>query len=242
MEELTILHEDNHIIVVLKPQNVPSCEDASKDPDMLSIIKEYIREKYDKKGNVYLGLVHRLDRPTGGVMVFAKSSKAAARLSEQMKAGDFEKRYYAVLVGEPREKKATLTHYMKKNAINNMVYVCPPTEVGAKFAELEYNILAEKSGLSLADIRLHTGRSHQIRVQMNAIGCPVYGDMRYGGEKAKKGYLALWAYYLSFTHPVSKERMVFRVQPPEDNMPWKLFDTESAVTLIKPQQYDFGKK
>ncbi len=242
MEELTILHEDNHIIVVLKPQNVPSCEDASKDSDMLSIIKEYIREKYDKKGNVYLGLVHRLDRPTGGVMVFAKSSKAAARLSEQMKEGDFEKRYYAVLVGEPREKKATLTHYMKKNAINNMVYVCPPTEVGAKFAELEYNILAEKSGLSLADIRLHTGRSHQIRVQMNAIGCPVYGDMRYGGEKAKKGYLALWAYYLSFTHPVSKERMVFRVQPPEDNMPWKLFDTESAVTLIKPQQYDFGKK
>lgn len=242
MEELTILHEDNHIIVVLKPQNVPSCEDASKDPDMLSIIKEYIREKYDKKGNVYLGLVHRLDRPTGGVMVFAKSSKAAARLSEQMKAGDFEKRYYAVLVGEPKEKKATLTHYMKKNAINNMVYVCPPTEVGAKFAELEYNIIAEKSGLSLADIRLHTGRSHQIRVQMNAIGCPVYGDMRYGGEKAKKGYLALWAYYLSFTHPVSKERMVFRVQPPEDNMPWKLFDTESAVTLIKPQQYDFGKK
>ncbi len=242
MEELTILHEDNHIIVALKPQNVPSCEDASKDPDMLSILKEYIREKYDKKGNVYLGLVHRLDRPTGGVMVFAKSSKAAARLSEQMKAGDFEKRYYAVLVGEPREKKATLTHYMKKNAVNNMVYVCAPTESGAKFAELEYNILTEKSGLSLADIRLHTGRSHQIRVQMNAIGCPVYGDMRYGGEKAKKGYLALWAYYLSFTHPVSKERMVFRVQPPEDVMPWKLFDTESAVTVIKPGLYDFGKK
>lgn len=242
MEELTILHEDNHIIVALKPQNVPSCEDASKDPDMLSILKEYIKEKYDKKGNVYLGLVHRLDRPTGGVMVFAKSSKAAARLSEQMKAGDFEKRYYAVLVGEPREKKATLTHYMKKNAVNNMVYVCAPTESGAKFAELEYNILTEKSGLSLADVRLHTGRSHQIRVQMNAIGCPVYGDMRYGGEKAKKGYLALWAYYLSFTHPVSKERMVFRVQPPEDVMPWKLFDTESAVTVIKPQQYDFGKK
>lgn len=242
MEELTILHEDNHIIVALKPQNVPSCEDASKDPDMLSILKEYIREKYDKKGNVYLGLVHRLDRPTGGVMVFAKSSKAAARLSEQMKAGDFEKRYYAVLVGEPREKKATLTHYMKKNAVNNMVYVCAPTESGAKFAELEYNILTEKNGLSLADVRLHTGRSHQIRVQMNAIGCPVYGDMRYGGEKAKKGYLALWAYYLSFTHPVSKERMVFRVQPPEDVMPWKLFDTESAVTVIKPGLYDFGKK
>jgi 23S rRNA pseudouridine1911/1915/1917 synthase len=234
MEDLVILYEDNHIIVVLKPQNIPSCEDESKDENMLSIIKEYIRVTYNKQGNVYLGLVHRLDRPTGGVMVFAKSSKAASRLSEQMRDGDFEKRYYAVLVGTPKEEKATLTHYMKKNAVNNMVYVCPPSVAGAKFAELEYEILDKKAGLSLADIKLHTGRSHQIRVQMNAIGTPVYGDMRYGGEKAKKGYLSLWAYYLSFTHPVSKERMVFRVQPPKDNTPWNLFDTERSVTIIKP--------
>ena len=234
MEDLNILHEDNHIIVVLKPQNIPSCEDDSKDADMLTLIKEYIREKYHKTGNVYLGLVHRLDRPTGGVMVFAKSSKAAARLSEQMREGDFEKRYMAVLAGVPKEEQATLRHYMKKNSVNNMVYVCAPTEMGAKYAELEYRTLEEKCGLALADIRLHTGRSHQIRVQMNAIGCPVYGDMRYGGEKAKKGYLALWAYYLSFTHPVSKERMVFRVQPPKDLSPWNIFDTEPSVTIIKP--------
>lgn len=234
MEDLVILHEDNHIIVVLKPQNIPSCEDESKDLDMLSMIKEYIKVTYNKQGNVYLGLVHRLDRPTGGVMVFAKSSKAAARLSEQMRGGDFEKRYFATLVGVPKEEKATLTHYMKKNAVNNMVYVCPPTVSGAKFAELEYEIVAEKDGLSLADIRLHTGRSHQIRVQMSSIGTPVYGDMRYGGEKAKKGYLALWAYYLSFTHPVSKEKMVFRVQPPKEITPWNLFDTERTVTIIKP--------
>lgn len=234
MEDLIILYEDNHIIVVLKPQNVPSCEDESKDENMLSIIKEYIRVTYNKQGNVYLGLVHRLDRPTGGVMVFAKSSKAASRLSEQMRDGDFEKRYYAVLVGTPREEKATLTHYMKKNPVNNMVYICPPSVAGAKFAELEYEILDTKMGLSLADIKLHTGRSHQIRVQMNAIGTPVYGDMRYGGEKAKKGYLSLWAYYLSFTHPVSKERMVFRVQPPKDVNPWTNFETERSVTIIKP--------
>ena len=234
MEDLVILYEDNHIIVVLKPQNIPSCEDESKDENMLSIIKEYIRVTYNKQGNVYLGLVHRLDRPTGGVMVFAKSSKAASRLSEQMRDGDFEKRYYAVLVGTPKEEKATLTHYMKKNAVNNMVYVCPPSVAGAKFAELEYEILDKKAGLSLADIKLHTGRSHQIRVQMNAIGTPVYGDMRYGGEKAKKGYLSLWAYYLSFTHPVSKERMVFRVQPPKEVNPWTNFDTERSVTIIKP--------
>ncbi len=234
MEDLTILHEDNHIIVVLKPQNIPSCEDESKDRDMLTIIKDYIRETYNKQGNVYLGLVHRLDRPTGGVMVFAKSSKAASRLSEQLRDGDFEKRYYTVLVGEPKEEKATLTHYMKKNAVNNMVYVCPPTVNGAKMARLDYTVLESKDGLSLTDVRLHTGRSHQIRVQMSAIGCPVYGDMRYGGEKAKKGYLALWAYYLSFTHPVSKERMVFRVQPPKDITPWNAFDTERSVKIIKP--------
>ncbi|MBE7087351.1 MAG: RluA family pseudouridine synthase [Clostridiales bacterium] len=235
MEDLVILHEDNHIIVVLKPQNVPTCEDSSKDMDLLTMVKEYIRTTYNKTGNVYVGLVHRLDRPTGGVMVFAKSSKAAARLSEQMKNGDFEKKYYAVVVGKPREEKATLTHYVKKNAVNNMVYVCAMTEAGAKMAELDYTLLDTKDDLSLVDVRLHTGRSHQIRVQMNAIGNPVYGDMRYGGEKAKKGYLALWSYYLSFTHPVSKERMVFRVQPPKDNNPWSKFDTEKSVTIIKPE-------
>ena len=234
MEELTILYEDNHIIVVLKPQNIPSCEDESKDRDLLTMIKDYVKEKYNKTGNAYVGLVHRLDRPTGGVMVFAKSSKAAARLSEQMKDGDFEKRYYAVLCGIPKEDQAILTHYLKKNAITNTVYVCPPLTEGAKFAELDYRILEKKGDFCLADVRLHTGRSHQIRVQMNAIGCPVYGDMRYGGEKAKKGYLALWAYYLAFTHPVSGKRLVFRVEPPKDVVPWTAFNTEQSVTILKP--------
>lgn len=234
MDDLTILYEDNHIIVVLKPQNVPTCEDESKDRDLLNMIKDYIKETYSKIGNVYLGLVHRLDRPTGGVMVFAKSSKAAARLSEQMKDGDFEKRYYAILVGEPKEDSAILTHYLKKNAITNTVYVCPPLTEGAKLAELDYKILEKKGGYSLADVRLHTGRSHQIRVQMKAIGCPLYGDMRYGGESAKKGKLALWAYYLAFTHPVSKERLVFRVQPPKEENPWAAFNTDPSVTIIKP--------
>lgn len=234
MEDLIILYEDNHVIVVLKPQNIPTCEDESKDLDLLTMVKDYIKVTYNKPGNVYVGLVHRLDRPTGGVMVFAKSSKAAARLSEQMQNGDFEKKYYAVLVGVPEEEKATLVHYMKKNAVNNMVYVTQPTVNGAKRAELDYKVLQTAGEYSLVDVRLHTGRSHQIRVQMNAIGCPVYGDMRYGGEKAKKGYLALWAYYLSFSHPVSKERLVFRVQPPKANTPWSAFDTEKSVTIIKP--------
>ena len=236
MEDLTILHEDNHIIVVLKPQNIPTCEDESKDKDLLTMVKEYIKETYHKTGNVYVGLVHRLDRPTGGVMVFAKSSKAASRLSEQMKTGDFEKKYYTVLMGRPREDKAILTNYLKKNVINNMVYVSSQAVEGARLAELDYNILDYNSDydLSLAEVRLHTGRSHQIRVQMSAIGNPVYGDMRYGGERARKGYLALWAYYLSFSHPVTHERLVFRVEPPKDVKPWDLFDTEKAVTIIKP--------
>lgn len=233
--DLVILYEDNHILVVLKPQNVPCCEDSSKDPDLLSAIREYIRVIYSKPGNVYVGLVHRLDRPTGGVMVYAKSSKAAARLSDQLKSGDFEKKYFAVLVGCPREKKAVLTDYLKKNAVNNMVYVCGQTVEGAKLAELDYKIIEENGELSLADIRLHTGRSHQIRVQMSHLGTPVYGDMRYGGEKAKKGYLALWAYTLSFSHPVTKERMVFKVQPPKENAPWSSFDIEKPFMYINPK-------
>ena len=231
VEDLVILHEDNHIIVVLKPQNVPSCEDESKDKDMLTVIKEYIKIKNNKPGNVYVGLVHRLDRPTGGVMVYAKSSKAAARLSEQMKTGDFEKKYYTVLVGSPRESKATLTNYMKKNPINKMVYVCPQTVEGAKFAELEYRVMQEIGGYSLTEVKLHTGRTHQIRVQMAHMGTPVFGDMRYGGENAKKGKLALWATSLSFTHPVSKERLCFKVEPPKDSIPWKAFDTSKAVDI-----------
>lgn len=234
MEELNILHEDNHVIVVLKPQNVPSCQDESKDQDMLTAVKEYIRIKYNKQGNVYVGIVHRLDRPTGGVMVFAKSSKAASRLSEQMRDGDFEKKYMAITVGVPKEEQAVLRHYLKKNAVNNMVYVSSPTVEGAKSAELDYRVLEQNGELSLVNVRLRTGRSHQIRVQFNAIGCPLYGDMRYGGEKAKKGYLALWAYYLSFTHPVTKERLVFRVEPPKDVAPWNMFNTDSSVNIIKP--------
>ena len=230
MDELKILHEDNHIIVVLKPQGVPSCGDESGDGNMLDAVKEYIRTAYGKPGNVYVGLVHRLDRPTGGVMVFAKTSKAAARLSEQMRSGDFEKKYLAVLSAVPKEPQGKLVNYLKKNAVNNMVYLCPPTTEGAKMASLEYRVAEEKGGCALAEIKLHTGRSHQIRVQMAGIGCPVFGDMRYGGERAKKGNLALWAYSLTFTHPVTKERLRFMAEPPEET-PWKYFSLAPLFTL-----------
>ncbi len=232
MENPLIIYEDNHIIVVVKEQNMPSCADDSKDDDLLTRIKEYIKVRDNKPGNVYIGLVHRLDRPTGGVMVYAKTSKAAARLSEQMKNGDFEKTYFAVLVGTCQVKSQTLKNYLKKNAITNTVYVCGQTVEGAKYAELEYNIVEEVNGLSLAQIKLHTGRSHQIRVQMSYLGNPVFGDMRYGGVNAVKGNLALFASTLAFTHPVTKERLVFKVEPPKDLTPWKLFDTSIAVKTL----------
>lgn len=231
MDELTILHEDNHIIVVLKPQGVPTCGDESGDDSLLEQVRRYIKETYNKPGNVYVGLVHRLDRPTGGVMVFAKTSKAASRLAEQMRSGDFEKRYLAVLAGVPKEPQAKLVNYLKKNAVNNMVYLCPPTTDGAKMASLEYAVKEEKGGCALVEVKLHTGRTHQIRVQMAGIGAPVYGDMRYGGESAKKGNLALWAYSLTFTHPVTKERLRFMAGPPEDGSPWKHFDLSKIYDL-----------
>ena len=230
--DLKILYEDNHILVVLKPQMVACCPDESGDGNLFDQIKDYIKTAYHKPGNVYLGLVHRLDRPTGGVMVYAKTSKAAARLSEGLQSGDFEKKYLTVLCGAPETERGTLNNYLKKNTVNNMVYICTQTEDGAKFASLDYRVLDKKGGYALTEVRLHTGRTHQIRVQMAGISHPVYGDMRYGGAAAKKGKLALFAYSLSFTHPVTKERLKFIACPPEEETPWKAFDL-SLITQIK---------
>lgn len=228
MEDLKILYEDNHIIVVLKPQNIPTQEDESKDMDMLNMVKNYIKEKYQKPGNVYVGLVHRLDRPTGGVMVFAKTSKAASRLGEQIKNGDMSKKYLAVVDGVPKLKSGKLVNYLLKNEKTNTVNAVPQSTQGAKYAELAYNTLDSENGMSLVDIDLYTGRSHQIRVQFKYIGCPVFGDAKYG-KKSVGNKLALWSYYLKFTHPVTKNSMVFKVYPPVEELPWKNFKIENLV-------------
>lgn len=225
MEELNVAYEDNHVIVVVKPQNIPTQEDESKDKDLLTMVKEYIKEKENKPGNVYVGLVHRLDRPTGGVMVFAKTSKAASRLAEQMKNGEFQKKYLTVVNGKPREKRGKLVNFLQKNARTNTVQVVPELTTNAKRAELDYEVLDVKEKVSLVKIDLHTGRSHQIRVQMKHIGCPVYGDVKYGGDILAKGHnLALWSYELKFIHPTTKENMTFKVYPPETQVPWKVFN------------------
>lgn len=225
MEELNVVYEDNHIIVVIKPQNIPTQEDDSKDKDLLTMVKEYIKIKENKPGNVYVGLVHRLDRPTGGLMVFAKTSKAASRLTQEMHTGDFKKRYLTVVVGKPRDKRAKLVNYLMKNARTNTVQVVPELTTNAKRAELEYQVLDEKEKVSLVEVQLLTGRSHQIRVQMKHVGCPVYGDVKYGGDSLAKGHnLALWAYELKFIHPTTKENMTFKCYPPEDIVPWNVFN------------------
>ena len=227
MDELNVVYEDNHIIVVLKPQNIPTQEDESHDKDLLTMVKEYIKVKENKPGNVFVGLVHRLDRPTGGIMVFAKTSKAASRLTQEMHTGDFKKRYLTVVVGKPREKRAKLVNYLLKNARTNTVQVVPELTTNAKRAELDYIVLDEKEKVSLLDVNLTTGRSHQIRVQLKNIGCPVYGDVKYGGDKLAKGHnLALWAYELKFVHPTTKENMTFKCYPPEDITPWNVFNLD----------------
>ena len=227
MDELNVVYEDNHIIVVLKPQNIPTQEDESHDKDLLTMVKEYIKVKENKPGNVFVGLVHRLDRPTGGIMVFAKTSKAASRLTQEMHTGDFKKRYLTIVVGKPREKRAKLVNYLLKNARTNTVQVVPELTTNAKRAELDYIVLDEKEKVSLLDVNLTTGRSHQIRVQLKNIGCPVYGDVKYGGDKLAKGHnLALWAYELKFVHPTTKENMTFKCYPPEDITPWNVFNLD----------------
>lgn len=233
--DFDILHEDNHILVAVKPQNLPTQADSSGDADFLSLLKDYLKQKYDKPGNVFLGLVHRLDRPTGGVMVFAKTSKAAERLCQAIREGDFEKEYLAVTVGCPKEPKAQLTHYLKKNPLTNVVSVVPLATEGAKRADLVYEVLETKGRVSLLKVRLLSGRSHQIRVQMAHIGCPVFGDVKYKGDIARGYPLALWAEKLAFTHPVTKERMVFLAYPPEEKEPWKRFELSNHILIRRSE-------
>ena len=196
---MQILYEDNHIIVVIKECNIPVQEDNSKDLDMLTMIKQYIKEKYNKPGNVYLGLVHRLDRPVGGVMVFAKTSKAASRLSEQIRNKSIEKRYIALTHNHTKE------HEILKDKLSKI-------DEKGKYAILEYNLIEYRNNMSLIDINLLTGRHHQIRVQLSHHEYPIYGDQRYGIDK-EGIQIHLWAYKLKFKHPVKDEIMEFTYYP-----------------------------
>ncbi|MBE5805794.1 MAG: RluA family pseudouridine synthase [Clostridiales bacterium] len=224
MQKLNVLFEDNHIIVVEKLVNVPSQGDKTGDIDMLTIIKDYLKEKYNKPGNVYVGLIHRLDRPVGGVMVFAKTSKAAARLSEQVRVKEFKKKYLVVVNGEFKETEGIFEDYLLKNERNNMSKVVEENTKNAKYSKLEYEVLKYNNEINLSVVRvdLHTGRHHQIRVQFSSRNHSIYGDQKYGGRGHGK-QIALWAYSLSFRHPITKEVLEFRVLP-EINGTWKILE------------------
>ena len=212
MNKLNVVYEDNHIIVVEKPYNIPSQEDSSKDIDMINIIKNYLKEKYQKQGNVYLGLVHRLDRPVGGLMVFAKTSKAASRLSDDVRNNNFHKTYLAVVNGETKEKEK-LVDYISKDPKTFSSFI---DNENGKESILEYETLYydKNDDVSLIKVNLITGRHHQIRLQMSNINHPLVGDQRYGKEDRKQ--IMLYAYKIEFTHPVKKEVMSFELLPKWD--------------------------
>lgn len=220
---LDVVYEDNQILVVIKPHNIPTQADISKDEDLLTMCKKYIKEKYNKPGEVYLGMVQRLDRPTGGLICFARTSKSASRLCEAMKNGELKKQYLTVVCGEPRQRVGNLKNYLKKDTVNNIVKIVPSSEKDAKQASLNYEVLESKDNISLVKIELETGRSHQIRVQMQNLKTPVYGDKKYGAPN-QKGKLALWAYNLEFEHPTTGKTMKFICLPEVEEHPWNIFE------------------
>lgn len=217
---INVLYEDNHVLCVEKPVNVPSAPDESKDEDMLSMCREYIREKYHKPGNVYTGLVHRLDRPVGGVMVYAKTSKAASRLSDSVRKHEMKKEYLAVIDGMIPEDSGTLCDYLVKDAKTNMTRVTDKDH--GKYSELDFKVLERRNGMSLVRVFLKTGRSHQIRVQFASRGFPLVYDQRYN-PRASKGQIALYAVKLQFPHPTLKTPVIAECTPPHIQ-PWNLFE------------------
>ena len=208
-----ILYEDNHIIVAVKPSGVLSQSDGSNAPDMLTILKAYIK--------VYLGLVHRLDRPVSGVMVFARTSKAASRLSEQIRQRKVDKIYRCVVSGM-LEGEGRLENFIWKDEAKNIVTVSDTAKPGFKACYLDYRAVSSKDGMTLAEVKLGTGRSHQIRAQMAHSGHPLIGDQKYGKKDERTKDIALEAYKLSFEHPVKREFITFEAPVP-DIFPWSLF-------------------
>lgn len=224
--EIKIIFEDNHMLVVEKPPNMLSQKDKSKDIDILTQLKNKIKIRDKKPGNVFLGLVHRLDRPVGGVMVFAKTSKCASRLSDQIRKRVFEKLYLAVIHGVPKKRTGVLVNYLLKNSRTNIVSVVDKNIKGARKAILNYEVLDIVENFSLVKINLHTGRPHQVRVQFSTIGHPLYGDQRYGYEVNKKGQqIALWSHNITCIHPIFKEKISFTSFPKNQGI-WNVFSLE----------------
>ena len=214
---INIIYEDNHLLVVEKPVNIPVQKDDSNDLDFLTMLKDFIKKRDNKPFNVYLGLVHRLDRPVGGIMVFAKTSKCASRLSEQVRNRTFKKTYYAVVEGK-LDSSGTFKDRLLKDEKNNIVKV----DDKGKEAILDYEVIDCKDNLSLVSINLETGRSHQIRVQFASRNHPLYGDQKYNKNSKIGEQIALFSKKIIFNHPITKETLTFSLELP-NRKPWNLF-------------------
>ena len=219
LQKINIIFEDNHIIVVEKPINIPVCKDSSLDFDLLTMIKSYLKDKYNKPGNVYLGLVHRLDRPVGGIMVFAKTSKAASRLSKQVQEHYLKKTYVLVCEGKI-DDRGEMIDYLAKNNKTNTSYVTDKNN--GKIAKLKYKKIGYVNNYSLVEVNLETGRSHQIRVQFSSRGCPLVGDARYNPNSDNKTSIALFSKKIEFYHPTTKELLSFELDIPK-RYPFNIF-------------------
>lgn len=221
---IKILFEDNHIIVAVKPYGLLSQSDITKEKDILTELKTYLKEKYKKPGNVFLGLVHRLDKNVGGVMVFAKTSKAAARLSKSIQSDKFKKRYLVIVNGIPKSNEMILKHYLLKSKEERRSIAYNHQVSDSKYAELSFKLIDKEGNFSLLEVVLKTGRPHQIRVQLSTIGLPIYGDKLYiDGIRESSLPICLWAFSLGFPHPVSGEILNFIEYPPKTS-PWAIFN------------------
>ena len=220
-QNLQVLHEDNHLIIVNKRPGDIVQGDKTGDIPLSQVVKEYIKIRYDKPGNVYLGVVHRLDRPTSGIVLFARTSKALPRLNKLFKEKEAQKTYWAIVKNAPPKDHETLVHFMKRNPKQNKSYAHIKEVPDSKKAILKYRVIKELDNYFLLEIDLQTGRHHQIRSQLSAIGCPVKGDLKYGfGRSNKDGSIHLHARKLVFEHPVKKEKLAVLAPPPEDSL-WK---------------------
>ncbi|MBU4314825.1 RluA family pseudouridine synthase [Patescibacteria group bacterium] len=211
-----ILYEDNHCIAIIKPHNIPVQGDQSGDKDVLTIVKEFIKTRDSKPGNVFLGLIHRLDRPVAGIVILAKTSKGASRLSEQFRAHTIIKTYTAIVEGKPKQESGEIIQWLVKDHTQNKVTVCKPDTFNAKKAELNYKLISydEKNNQSTIKIYPKTGRPHQIRVAMSkGLGCPIVGDTKYGAKASPDKSIALCATGLEFDQPVTKEKIKLTISP-----------------------------
>lgn len=221
---MKVLYEDNHLIIVNKAPSEIVQGDKTGDKPLSEMIKDYLRDKYNKPGNVFCGVVHRLDRPTSGVIVFAKTSKALTRLNKMFKDDDVEKVYWAIVQNRPRKEKETLTHYLIKNQRTNKSSAYDIEKPNTKKGILHYSLIAQSDNYFLLEVNLETGRHHQIRVQLSKIGSPIKGDLKYGAKRSNPdGSISLHARSISFIHPVSQEKIDIVAPVPDDNL-WKAFE------------------